>query len=73
MTAEADLPKYTFLPNSTNISCVAKDGKDLLVQFRNGGTYRYPDEADHHDRILAAPSAGSYLHGIGIKHKGVKA
>ena len=57
---------------SSNIEAISRDGKDLLVRFRNGGTYRYPDEADHHDKILSAPSAGSYLHSCGIKHKGVK-
>ena len=54
--------------NSSNIAAIEKDGKDLIVTFRSGGTYRYEGAAHHHDEMVSADSPGRYLH-ANIKDK----
>jgi hypothetical protein len=47
--------------NSSNIAAVEKDGEDLIVTFRKGGTYRYQGAAHHYDDLVQADSPGRYL------------
>lgn len=58
---------------SSNISAVAKDGKDLLVKFKNGTEYRYSDAGDHYDGLIGADSVGRHF-GVHIRpmYKGEK-
>lgn len=59
---------------SSNIAAVGHDGEALLVQFRNGATYRYPTaEASHVEAMKSAESPGSYFHlHVKSKHTGSK-
>lgn len=47
---------------SSTIAAVGHDGKQLTVQFKNGGTYDYPDvPIELHDRMMAAHDAGESI------------
>ena len=72
------IPTMTTVPNSSQIAAVGRDGDSLYVQFHGhggkpGSTYRYwrkgtdgPHPIEHHDKIIAAPSAGKHWNA----HKG---
>ena len=60
---------FTMHPvQSSNVHSVGHDGDALLVRFRAiggapGALYRYPSAgAEHVEALLAAPSAGKYVH-----------
>lgn len=43
---------------SSNISCVGLKGKDLLIKFKNGATYRYPGKARYYGHLMESDSKG---------------
>lgn len=50
---------------STTIKSIGydKDAKLLAVEFKDGSIYHYDGvEKEHHEGLMAAKSAGSYLH-----------
>lgn len=48
---------------SSQIESLGHDGDTLAVAFRNGGVYHYHGvSAEQYAQLLAAESAGSYLH-----------
>jgi hypothetical protein len=54
--------------NSSNISSVAHEGDKMRVTFKHGGTYEYSGvDKDMFNDLLAAPSIGKFLSGMGIK------
>ncbi len=49
-------------PDSSNVQGFRMDGKDLLIQFKGGGVYRYPGVSDEDFKGLAlAESVGKYI------------
>ncbi len=47
---------------SSTIEAVDHDGRQLTVQFKNGGTYDYPDvPKELHNRMMAAHDAGESI------------
>ena len=47
---------------SSTIKSVDHDGKQLTVEFHNGGIYDYPDvPKDLYDRMMAAHDAGESI------------
>jgi hypothetical protein len=61
---------------SSSIAAIAHDPvtKSLVVQFKNGGTYRYDGiSADQHQKLMAAKSIGTHFQQhIRAKFNGVK-
>jgi len=53
---------------SSNLSAVGTKDDFLIVQFRNGEMYRYPDLAHEMEEILNAESSGKYFH-QNIRHQ----
>lgn len=47
--------------NSSNISLVGTKGHYLVVEFRKGGVYRYPNMSHHLVDLLTAKSIGGYF------------
>lgn len=47
---------------SSMIKGVGTKGPDLVVQFHDGGFYRYPDLAHEFHSLISAPSIGKYFH-----------
>lgn len=55
---------------SSNVAAIGTEGRDLLVEFLSGATYRYPGLAEHAGEIMTSSSPGGYVRrhlGIGIK------
>lgn len=47
---------------SSSIDAVDHDGSALIIKFKSGQTYRYPNAPAHHvDAIATAKSAGRYF------------
>jgi hypothetical protein len=47
---------------SSNVSSVKRDGGDLIVTFKNGGSYRYEDVPDEvYVEYEKAESKGSFI------------
>lgn len=46
---------------SSNVSAIAKRGKDLIIRFHNGSIYRYSDQAKNYERMMAASSKGKWV------------
>ena len=49
--------------NSSHLSIVSHDGKDMFVDFRNGACYRYSNVPySTFDSLTKNDSAGSFFH-----------
>jgi len=48
--------------NSSLVVAVGTVGDFLVVQFRNGDIYRYPDMAGEYESLVTAESVGKYFH-----------
>lgn len=48
--------------NSSHITAIGTRDDYLIVQFRNGTIYRYPNLASHYTEIISAESIGKYFH-----------
>lgn len=46
---------------SSNVASIGTEGRDLLVQFLGGATYRYVGAASHAGEMLASSSPGGYV------------
>ena len=47
---------------SSNLAAVGTKDEFLIVQFKNGDLYRYPNLAQEFDSLKTAESAGKYFH-----------
>lgn len=47
---------------SSHISAVATKGDWLVVLFKNGSIYRYPEAASYYSDLVSASSVGKYFH-----------
>ncbi len=47
--------------SSTNVAKIGTEGRDLLVQFLSGDTYRFIGKAEHAGEILTSDSPGGYI------------
>ncbi len=47
---------------SSNIAAVGVLGSDLIVWFKGGVAYIYPEGSEHYRGILASDSKGTYFH-----------
>lgn len=57
----SDIPDLKSV-ESSNLSHVGHDGKDLYVRFKNGGTYKYADvPPEAHDALMNADSKGTHI------------
>ena len=46
---------------SSNVSAVAKSGKDLIIRFHNGSIYSYTGSADLYEKLLKSNSKGTFV------------
>lgn len=46
---------------SSNVSAIAKRGKDLIIRFHNGSIYSYPNEGNNYERLMASASKGKWV------------
>lgn len=46
---------------SSNVAAVGSDGEDLMVRFRNGGTYRYKGAGPKLEECIQAESVGRFI------------
>ena len=57
-----DTPDMPMTPvASSNVQAIGTDGRDLLVQYTSGATYRFVGQAEHAGEIMASPSPGGYI------------
>lgn len=59
---------------SSNIARIGHDGSDLIVEFKSGGKFRYPNvPTSEFDKFHQSESIGSHFHAhIKAKYVGVK-
>lgn len=46
---------------SSNVAAIGTEGRDLLVQYTSGATYRFAGQAEHAGEIMVAASPGGYI------------
>ena len=46
---------------SSNVSAAAVRGKDLIIRFHNSSIYKYPNQGNNYERLMAAASKGKWV------------
>ena len=46
---------------SSNVSAAARRGDDLYIRFWNSSIYKYPNQGDQFERLMAATSKGKWV------------